>query len=184
MKTRVCTWWKAYTFDNCLRRLIHKPEKILGDYVKQGMTVLDIGCGMGVFSIGMARMVGERGRVLAVDLQSKMLDITMKRAGHAGVSDRISPHLCKVDDIGVHEEVDFALTFWMVHEVPDKSKFFKQLHSILRPSAKYLLVEPKMHTSKSEFEVIVNHCKDAGFDMIDRPAIKMSRTALFEKKSP
>ena len=53
-----CTWWIAYTFDNPLRRLIHKPQKILGNYIKEGMTVMDLGCGMGHFSIGMAGLVG------------------------------------------------------------------------------------------------------------------------------
>jgi cyclopropane fatty-acyl-phospholipid synthase-like methyltransferase len=38
---------------------------MLGPYVKPGMTVLDVGCGMGFFSIGMARMVGDEGRVIA-----------------------------------------------------------------------------------------------------------------------
>ena len=45
----VCTWWIAYTFDNPLRRLIHKPQKVLGNFVKEGMTVMDLGCGMGHF---------------------------------------------------------------------------------------------------------------------------------------
>jgi len=71
----VCNWWIAYTFDNPLRRLIHKPQKVLGNYVKEGMTVMDLGCGMGHFSMGMAGLVGGTGRVIAVDLQQKMLDV-------------------------------------------------------------------------------------------------------------
>ena len=63
--TGVCTWWIAYTFDNPLRRLIHKPQKVLGNYVKEGMAVMDLGCGMGHFSIGMAGLVGSTGRVIA-----------------------------------------------------------------------------------------------------------------------
>ena len=70
----VCPWWLCYSFDNPLRRLIHNPQRILSPYIKQGMTVLDAGCGMGYFSIGMAKMVGDSGKVIAVDLQQKMLD--------------------------------------------------------------------------------------------------------------
>ena len=62
----VCTWWHAYSFDNPLRKLVHKPQRVLEDYVKDGMTVMDVGCGMGHFSIGMANMVGEQGKVIAV----------------------------------------------------------------------------------------------------------------------
>ncbi len=71
----ICPWWYAYTFDNPLRHLFHKPERMLAGYVKPGMTVMDIGCGMGFFSIGMARMVGEEGAVISVDLQQQMLDV-------------------------------------------------------------------------------------------------------------
>ena len=47
----VCPWWFAYTFDNPLRRLVHNPEKMLQKFIKEGDTVVDIGCGMGYFSI-------------------------------------------------------------------------------------------------------------------------------------
>ena len=47
----VCPWWLAYTFDNPLRRLVHNPEKMLQKFIKEGDTVVDIGCGMGYFSI-------------------------------------------------------------------------------------------------------------------------------------
>ena len=76
----VCTWWIAYTFDNPLRKLFHNPGKIFSDYVKEGMTVMDVGCGMGYFSIGMAKLVGANGKVIAVDLQQKMLDVLRRRA--------------------------------------------------------------------------------------------------------
>jgi ubiquinone/menaquinone biosynthesis C-methylase UbiE len=92
MNEHLCPWWLGYTFDNRLRRLFHNPQKILGTYIQPGATVADIGCGMGFFSIGMARIVGENGKVIAADLQKKMLDILMKRAARAGVANRITPH--------------------------------------------------------------------------------------------
>ena len=79
----VCPWWLAYTFDNPVRRLVHPPGKILGDYVREGMTVVDVGAGFGHFSIGMARLVGDAGKVVAADLQEKMLEKTLSRARRA-----------------------------------------------------------------------------------------------------
>ena len=93
----VCPWWHAYTFDNPLRRLLHNPSAIVGEHVGEGMRVLDLGCGMGFFSIAMARMVGDSGLVIAVDLQQKMLDVLMRRATRAGVAARIRPHRCDPD---------------------------------------------------------------------------------------
>ena len=99
-ESHVCPWWVAYTFDNPLRKIFHNPRKMLSAYIKAGMCVMDVGCGLGYFSIGMAKIVGETGKVIAVDLQQKMLDIMQKRARRAGLQDRIYPHLCQPDDIG------------------------------------------------------------------------------------
>jgi ubiquinone/menaquinone biosynthesis C-methylase UbiE len=82
------------------------------------MTAMDIGCGMGFCSIAMARMVGNEGKVISVDLQQKMLDVLLKRARKAGVAERIETHRCEADSLGVDTAVDFVLAFMMVHEVP------------------------------------------------------------------
>ena len=67
---RVCSWWCAYTFDNPLRKFLHPVQTVLGEFVKDGMTVMDVGCGMGYFSIGMAKLVGEpKMHVKAEDIE-------------------------------------------------------------------------------------------------------------------
>ena len=175
----VCPWRHAYLFDNWLRRLAHNPRKMLGAYVRPGMTVMDVGCGMGVFSIGMARLVGPEGRVLAVDLQEPMLQVLEKRAKRAGVSEQIETHLCKADDIGVTAMVDFILAFYMVHEAPDVGSFLRQLHARLKPEGKLLVAEPTFHVSKDLFQETLTAAADAGLVVLDTPRIRMSRTALF-----
>jgi len=174
----VCTWWIAYTFDNPLRRLIHKPQKVLGDYVKEGMTVMDVGCGMGHFTIGMAGLVGLTGKVIAVDLQQKMLDVTGNRARRAGLSDRIFAYLCQADDIGIEVSTEFILAFWMVHELPDQENFFKQLKTRLAAEGKILVAEPKMHVTAQAFERTLDTAQSCGLQCIERPDIRFSRTAL------
>ena len=54
MAGHTCPWWGGFFIDNPLRRLLHKPERILAPYVRRGMKVIDFGCGMGLFSIAMA----------------------------------------------------------------------------------------------------------------------------------
>ncbi len=174
----VCTWWIAYTFDNPLRRLIHKPQKVLGNYVKEDMTVMDLGCGMGHFTIGMAGLVGPTGKVIAVDLQQKMLDVMERRAQRTGLADGIFPHLCRADDIGIEEPVDFMLAFWMVHELPDQEKFFKQLKTGLAADGKILIAEPKMHVTAETFEKTLDIAQSCGLQCMERPDIRFSRTAL------
>ena len=138
MNDHICPWWLTYFFDNPLRHLFHKPERIFRAFVTEGMTVLDIGCGMGFFSIGLANLVGRKGYVIAADIQQKSLDALKGRAEKAGVSDRIRIHRCEPNEIGVGLPVDFILAFWMVHEVPDKDMFFIKFVHASNQMAKYL----------------------------------------------
>ncbi|MCX5877288.1 MAG: class I SAM-dependent methyltransferase [Deltaproteobacteria bacterium] len=181
MAKHVCPWWLAYTFDNPLRRIFHKPEEIFAPYLQEGMTAVDLGCGMGYFSIGMAKLVGETGKIIAVDLQQKMLDTLRKRAEKAGVANRITTVLCNDNNIGTHEAVDFALAFWMVHETPDALRFLTQARAILKPSGKFLLAEPKGHVTFSEFRKTLSIAQEFGFKLIDSPVISLSHAAVFEK---
>ncbi len=59
MGSHVYPWWGGYFLDNRLRRWLHNPERILAPYVRPGITALDFGCGMGMFAIAMAKLVGE-----------------------------------------------------------------------------------------------------------------------------
>jgi cyclopropane fatty-acyl-phospholipid synthase-like methyltransferase len=177
----VCPWWMAWTFDNPLRKLFQDPERILGSFVREGMTVADIGCGMGYFSVAMAKMIGPGGRVLSVDLQEKMLQYLKKRAVRAGVQDRITTILAEPDDIKISGQVDFLLAFWMVHEVKDIPRFFDQVAAILKPGGKVLYVEPRMHVTQKRLEEILGYAKAAGFAASDGPKVSMSRSAVLER---
>ncbi|HUU29538.1 MAG TPA: class I SAM-dependent methyltransferase [archaeon] len=180
MANRVCPWWMAYTFDHPLRKLLQSPEKILGPYLEQGMTVLDLGCGMGFFSIAMAEMIGAGGRVIAVDLQPQMLEVLRARAEKKGVGDRIITRACKPESLDVTERVDFALAFYMVHEVPDKGAFLAQVAASLKPGAKFLLIEPGMHVSPACFNETIELAGKTGLRPIGSPRIRLSRTCLFK----
>lgn len=81
-KYKVFPWWKAYILRSIsgIRKRYQNPQLILNDYVKKGMIAADIGCGMGYFSLPMAEMVGEQGKVVCVDLQKQMLSELKKRA--------------------------------------------------------------------------------------------------------
>ncbi len=178
MADHVCPWWLAYTFDNPLRRLLHNPRRILGKHVRPGMTVLDVGCGMGHFSLGMARLVGPRGKVISVDLQPQMLARVNKRAARSGLGGIIRTRQCMPHRIDVRDSIDFALAFWMVHETPEPKYFMQQIRSPLKSDGLLLITEPRLHVDLNTFEQELTMAEEVGFRVAQRPSIAVSHAAL------
>jgi ubiquinone/menaquinone biosynthesis C-methylase UbiE len=182
-KKHVCPVEKAKGLDNFFRKLVQNPKKILKDYVKEGMTVLDIGCGPGFFSVGIADMVGTSGKVIAADLQQGMLDRIKKKIKGTEIENIIELHKCEEDRIGISKMVDFVLAFYMVHEVPDKDKFLKEIYSILKPEGTFFIIEPSFHVSKKAFEETVNRADTIGFSQVKRPGMMLSRAVVLKKET-
>ena len=180
-KNHTCPWWLAYTFDHRLRNRLHPPRKIVGPFLEEGMTALDLGCGMGFFSLAMARLVGRAGRVLSVDVQPEMLAKTAARAEDAGLSGTIATHLLKDDYLNLPQEVDFALAFWMAHEVRDLPLLLGRIHHHLKPGGRFLLVEPVIHVSKKRFGLESMLAMETGLRLEREPRIRLSRAAVFQK---
>lgn len=181
MGPHVCPWWGGYFIDNRFRRWLHNPERILAPCVSPGMTVMDFGCGMGMFSIALARLVGGKGRVIAVDLQQKMLDVLQTRAQKAGVADRIRTHRCEPTSIGLDEPVDFALAFYSAHEVPDLRRLLGEIHGNLRPKGRLLVVEPVGHVTAKAFQTTMSLAQEIGLQEVGRPYVCLSRAAILAK---
>ena len=181
MREHVCPWWLAFSFDNPLRCMVHNPEKMLGPYLKEGMIALDVGCGMGYFSLGMARIVGERGRVISIDIQDQMLARVRARAENMGLSERIITIRSAPERIGSPEQVDFALAFWMVHETPHKERFFSEIRTLLKKDAMFLVVEPKFHVSGRQFLSLLGSARESGLQVVKLPRIGFSRAALLKR---
>ncbi|NQT72684.1 MAG: class I SAM-dependent methyltransferase [Chloroflexi bacterium] len=177
----VCPWQHVYLLDNFVRPLLHSPRKMFSPHVKPGMKALDIGCGRGFASLGLARLVGETGLVVSVDLQPEMLRMVAKRAEKAGLSQQIRPHQCEVNSIGLSEEFDFVLAFWMAHETPDPSGFLREVFTLLKPSGRFFLIEPKMHVSSSIFEEFVAEAQEYGYIRVENPSVRLSRAVVLAK---
>ena len=175
----VCPWWLCFTFDNPLRKLLHDPETILSPYVRPGSTVIDVGAGMGYFTIPLARLVGPAGHVTAIDIQAEMLAALARRARRCGVSERIKPYLATLDSLGNHPKADFVNAFWMVHEVPNQRAFLAEIFDFLKPEGLLLLAEPIFHVRKKSFLRTVQTAKEVGFIAKDMPKIHLSHSVLF-----
>jgi len=184
MADTVCPWWLGYLLANPLRRLMQDPNKILAPHLTPGMTVLDVGCAMGFFSLPMARLVGPEGRVVCVDMQQRMLGGLARRARRAGVLEQIDARPCSQQSLGLDDlagQLDFALAFAVVHEVPDAPRFLAQVAAALRSSGRLLIAEPQGHVKADAFEATLQAAQHAGLQLFDRPEVSRSRAALLQR---
>src|SRR5208283_1858482 len=170
MEHHVCPWYIGYLLANPLRKLYQDPVKLLSPYVKAGMTVLEVGPGMGFFSIPMARLVGDKGKIYSVDLQERMLQTLRKRAAKKNVQHVIEARQCSESSLEVKDlsgRIDFALAFAVVHEIPDTQNLFRELYVSLQHGGVLLIAEPRDHVSKESFEKYFSIAEHVGFAVSD-----------------
>jgi len=186
MAHRVCPWWLGYLLASPIRRWVENPEEILTPHIRGGMTVLEPGSGMGFFTIPIARMVGPSGRVVALDIQSRMLEGLRRRAVKAGVDARIETRLVQPESLGVDDlrgKVDVVLAFAVVHEMPSADMFFRQVAATLKPDGRVLFAEPAGHVNLNKFAEETSAASLAGLEEATRLAVKRSHAVLLWKKA-
>jgi len=178
-RNRVCPVELANSLDNKIRRWLQNPQKILSPFVKEGMKVLDVGCGPGFFSVELAKMVGTNGKVYAVDLQEGMLQKLQNKIRGTSLEKVIQLIKCEKDKIVIPENVGFILAFYMVHEVPDKDRLFATLKNFLNDRGELLIVEPKLfHVSEKEFASTIEKAEAAGFKAAEGPRLPFSFSSV------
>jgi ubiquinone/menaquinone biosynthesis C-methylase UbiE len=185
MAHRVCPWWIGYLLASPIRRWLSEgPEALLTPYVRSGMTILEPGPGMGYFTLPMARMVGPSGRIVAVDIQPKMLAVLRSRARKSGLLDRINARLGQPDRMAVEDlrgATDFVLAFAVVHEMPSPAVFFSEAAAALKPGGLLLFAEPAGHVDPPTFAAELKDAQAAGLAEVSRPSIRRTLAAVLRK---
>lgn len=186
MARHICPWWLGYFLASPVRKWLRgqNPVEILAPYVREGMTVFEPGPGMGFFTLELARRVGPSGKVVAVDVQPKMLAGLKRRAAKAGLLDRIDARLVAAESMkltDLADKVDFTLAFALVHEMPSAIQFFMEASALSKPDAALLLAEPAGHVKEEAFEAELQNAMQAGFRITERPIMPHSHAALLRK---
>jgi ubiquinone/menaquinone biosynthesis C-methylase UbiE len=154
---------RANPDDLDLSRVALKVIRSIG--VKAGQVVLDFGCGSGIYTIPVARVVGNRGKVYALDKDSKVLDNLMKSADSAGLA-----NIRKLDTPGgtqialANDSVDVVLLFDVFHDyyfssVAERQDLLREIRRILKQGG-ILLVYPKHLETEAKAEI-----ESAGFSI-------------------
>ena len=153
----------------------HASEVLKHIGVKKAQTVLDYGCGAGLFTIPSARIVGKRGKVYAFEARSSLLEQVREKAREAALtnivdvlSDSSKPSIELPD-----KSVDIILVYDVMHEIKNQLALLKELHRVLKGGG-VLSVFP-MHMGTDKFIEVM---KDYGlFCLRDRYEPRAFKTA-------
>lgn len=175
---------RASYLDRWWRRLKYQPGWLVRRYVRPGDMVLDIGCGTGLFTLPIARRVGEKGQVTAVDIQEGMLEILKEKAAQEGLLPRIRLHKAEPLSLKLEYQGGFDVVFGccVVHEIPDTDRLMREVFSLLGPGGTFIIAEPKHEVPPAEFETTLAMAASAGFHRAGTPFIFRSHSALLIKE--
>ncbi|MBH00359.1 MAG: SAM-dependent methyltransferase [Solibacterales bacterium] len=119
-----------------------QPDRLIEALsISEGATVVDLGAGVGYFTWRLAKQVGSRGRVLAVDIQQRMIDLLERNLSEKGIHN-VEAILASEDNPGLPVgEVDLVLMVDVYHELQQPEKTIKHVRQSLKPDGRLVLVE-------------------------------------------
>jgi ubiquinone/menaquinone biosynthesis C-methylase UbiE len=143
----------AYVMGHQAADWLERPERIKEERtdkllkalpIKPGMTVVDLGAGSGYFTFPMAKLVGPKGKVLAVDIQKEMLDLIRKGMKNKGIPN-VEPIMGTISDPKLPEgKVDLILMVDVYHEFSHPYEMVEAMVKSLKVGGKLVFVEYRL----------------------------------------
>jgi ubiquinone/menaquinone biosynthesis C-methylase UbiE len=169
------------------------PTKLLKALdIQPGMVIADVGAGSGYHAFRMAPLVGEKGKVLAVDIQQEMLDIIAKRAKEKNVAN-VEPILGTETDPKLPDgKVDLILLVDVYHEFSHPYEMTEKMVAALKPGGRIAFVEFRLEDPKVPIKLVHKMSeRQVMLEMEQFPEISHKKTdkslpwqhiVIFEKK--
>jgi ubiquinone/menaquinone biosynthesis C-methylase UbiE len=124
--------------DSGFRKMMQPPVKVIAySGIKPGMSVLEIGCGSGAFTIEAARIVGQQGKVYALDIQEDMLGKLRTKLARPGNSDIRNIEIINKSAYELpfkENSLDLVFMVTVFQEIPDKQRALAQIKRALKPA--------------------------------------------------
>ncbi len=120
------------------------PEKVLKEFgIREGMTVLDVGTGPGFYLPYLSKLVGDKGKVVAVDVQEEMVKRAKEKVEREGLKNvevlKSEENRLPLED----SSVDFVFMAFTFHELEDPKAFVEELKRVAKPFAYLAVVDWK-----------------------------------------
>lgn len=153
--------------DSDYRRKMQPPDKLIKrSGVKEGMKVLELGCGSGAFTTFFARAVGNDGNVFALDIQSKMLEQLqnkLKRTENRDIKNIVPVEGNAYNLLFEDNYFDLVYTIAVLQEIPDKINALNEIKRVLKPNGILAVTEFLPDPDYPLKSTTVRDGKDAGF---------------------
>jgi ubiquinone/menaquinone biosynthesis C-methylase UbiE len=175
----------ANLIDNPLRRRIQPPDQTAMRHgIEPGMRVLEVGPGNGRYTLATARRVGESGRVVAIDIESRMIERVRARAGAEGVAN-VDARVADVYDLPFDGgSFDAAYMIAVIGEIPDPDRAMREIHRVLVPGGTLAFSELLMDPDYPRASTLIRKASAAGFRLREKVGSFFYYTLVFEKASP
>ena len=171
--------------DSDVRRRLQPPDKIIErSRIKQGMTVIDLGCGSGAFTPFVARAVGERGKVYAVDIQPAMLQQLEHKLAKAENQDIKNIELKQANayDLPFEENsIDLVYMVTVLPEIPDRGRALREVRRVLKPGGILAITELLPDPDYPLRSTTTKLCQGEGFVLDDNLGNLWNYTVRFKK---
>jgi ubiquinone/menaquinone biosynthesis C-methylase UbiE len=173
----------ANIIDNPLRRRIQPPgEMPVRQGIQPGMTVLEVGPGNGRYTIETARRVGKMGKVIAIDIEPKMLERARQRAQAEGIT-QLETKVADVHKLPFEDgSFDAICMIAVIGEIPEPGRALAEFYRVLSPSGSLafseLITDPDYPLSRT----VIRMANAAKFRLKKRFGNFFSYTLVFEKQ--
>ncbi len=155
----------AALLDHRLRQRYRDPVKTITPFgIAPGSTVLDLGCGTGLFTLEMAREVGQDGVVHAVDIQEEMLAHARNRTRSAGLDRRVRFHHTGAYTLPLEtDSIDIAILIATLSEIPQPLLALEELRRVIRPGGRLAVSEELPLPSYQPVQIVRRWLHQAGY---------------------
>lgn len=172
----------ANLIDNPLRRRIQPPSEMpIRHGIEPGMTVLEVGPGNGRYTLETARRVGDLGKVIAVDIEPKMIERVTQRAQAEGVTN-LEARVANVYELPFQDGTfDAACMITVISEIPDPERAMGEFYRVLTPSGTLAFSELLFDPDYPLAQTLIRQAGQAGFRLKKKHGNFFSYTLVFEK---
>lgn len=172
----------ANMIDNPLRRQIQPPDDMPPrHHIEPGMTVLEVGPGNGRYTVATARRVGNTGKVIAIDIEPKMIERVSHRAQLAGVTNleakTANVYALPFDD-GTFDAI-YMIT--VIGEIPELLRALEEFYRVLKPSGTLAFSEVLLDPDYPLAQTLIHKAGAAKFRLKNRQGSFFAYTLVFEK---